>query len=205
MGAGGATLNPNWFICVHTNYLNIRVRAHVHARTEQWQRRGCVHSEYIYIYKQNMFIYTYIDTLYVFKDVRTHKQIKTKRGSEGRVSLEPPSDAPSLPPRLRAGSVRARAKACARASASAGGGARSGSSPRGRRGPPTRGPPAPPPPDRTPAAAATITAGRRRRSRPPADVRPVSVPRRESRSHRGDMARRALLDSVESAGSERMQ
>ena len=151
-----------------------------------------------------MYIYTYIDTLYVFKDVRTHKQIKTKRGSEGRVSLEPPSDAPSLPPRLRAGSVRARAKACARASASAGGGARSARPPRGRRGPPTRGPPAPPPPDRTPAAAAAITADRRR---PPAGVRPASVPREEarSRSRCWAMARRALLDSVESAGSERMQ
>ena len=165
---------------------------------------GAAFTQDIYIYIYKICSYIHILTLYIHKDIPTHKQIKNKRGSEGRVSLEPPSDAPSLPPRLRAGSMRARAKACARASASAGGGARSARPPRGRRGPPTRGPPAPPPPDRTPAAAAAITADRRR---PPAGVRPASVPREEarSRSRCWAMARRAVLDSVESAGSERMQ
>ena len=36
----------------------------MHARSEQWQRRGRVHSGYIYIYIQNMFIYTYIDIIH---------------------------------------------------------------------------------------------------------------------------------------------
>ena len=178
MGEGGATFNENLFICVHTNYLNIRVRAHMHARTEQWQRRGCFHSEYVYIY---IYIYIYITKyvhIYIYRHIIciqgcTYTQTNKNQAWERRPRVPRTPVGRSLPPSPSARWLRASSCQGLRPSVGIGRRRRAQCAPTSRTERTTDARPA------GSAAARSNTCGRRRHHRRPPPP-PPSVGRREA-------------------------